>query len=337
MRAAVTTGAGRPLVVEERDDPVPGPGELLVRVGACGICGSDLHMAEHIGTPGTVLGHELAGEVVAPGPGVEGFAAGDAVCVFPLVACGACAACRRGAPAHCDAGRLIGWQRPGGYAELVVTSARDTFRLPAAVDVTTAALVEPLSVARHAVERAEVTADEPVLVLGAGPVGQAVVLWLRHRGVRDVVVSDPAVHRRELAGRVGATAVVDPAAEDVRGAFERATGRAPARVVECVGIPGLIQHAADVAGREALVTVAGVCIGADSWTPMTAIAKELTLRFVVYYRVDDFHRTIALLADGSLDPSLLVTDQIGLDELPARFEALKHPTTECKVLIHPSA
>jgi len=337
MRVAVTTGAGRPLALQDREAPTPGPGELLVRVGACGICGSDLHMAQHIGTPDIVMGHELAGTVTGIGPDVDGFAEGDTVCVFPLVACGHCPACRRGLPAHCAvASALIGWQRPGGYAEMVVTSARDTFRLPASVDVKVGALVEPLAVARHAVESARIEAGSSVLVLGGGPVGQAVTLWLQRFGAREVVLSDPTAHRRALAERIGATATIDPDTQDVASAFEAVAGEAPSRVIECVGIPGLIQHAADVAAREAHITVVGVCIGPDTWAPMTAIGKELGFQYVVYYRVDDFHQTIAALDAGTLDASALITDEIGLDDLPTRFEALKHPTTECKVLVRPN-
>ncbi len=337
MRVAVTTGAGRPLALQDRAEPSPGAGELLVRVGACGICGSDLHMADHIGTPDVVMGHELAGTVVGLGADVSGFAEGDEVAVFPLVACGHCDACRRGLPAHCTgSSALIGWQRPGGYSELVVTSARDTFKLPSSVDVKLGALVEPLAVARHAVERSHIEPGASVLVLGGGPVGQAVTLWLQQFGAREVVVSDPTAHRRALAERVGATATIDPTTQDVAGAFEAVAGSAPSRVIECVGVPGLIQHAADVAAREAHITVVGVCIGADTWAPMTAIGKELGFQFVVYYRVDDFRRTIAALDDGTLDASALITDEITLDDLPARFEALKHPTTECKVLVRPN-
>ncbi len=336
MRVAVTTGAGLPLAVEERPEPEPGPGELLLRVRSCGICGSDLHVAQHLDLPGVVLGHELAGEVVAAGPGAEGFADGDRVCAFPLVGCGGCGPCRDGRVAHCTTGgELIGLQRPGGFAEHVVTAARLTYRLPASVAAADGALVEPLAVARHAVEGAVRDVDQPVVVLGGGPVGQAVVLWLAHLGVRDIVLSDPVAGRRALAERIGATATVDPAAADVRSAVERATGRPPGAVVECVGVPGLLQHAIDVAAPESLVTVVGVCMVDDVIAPLSAVLKEVTMRFVVYYRQADFEATLRALDAEAFDATALVTDRIGLDELPARFAALAHPTTECKVLVAP--
>jgi (R,R)-butanediol dehydrogenase/meso-butanediol dehydrogenase/diacetyl reductase len=106
-------------------------------------------------------------------------------------------------------------------------------------------------------------------------------------------------------------------------------------VIECVGVPGLLQHALDVAGPEAIVTVVGVCMTPDTIVPFTALAKEVAMRFVLYYRKADFERTLVALERESLDPTTLVTDRIGLDVLPERFEALKHPTTECKVLVQP--
>lgn len=336
MRVAVTTGAGAPLVLEDRPEPEPGPGELLVRVRGCGICGSDLHIAEHLDLPGIVLGHELAGEVVALGEGARGFVEGDRVCAFPLVGCGTCPACAAGAPAHCTVGgELIGLQRQGGFAEHVVTAARLTYRLPSSVAVEDGALVEPLAVARHAVDGALRSTDDPVLVLGGGPVGQATVVWLHHLGVRHIVLSDPVAHRRELAERLGASATVDPRVEDVRGAVERATGSPPGAVIECVGVRGLIQHALDVAGPESLVTVVGACMVPDELLPLTALQKELTMRFVLYYREADFASTLAALDAEAFDAAALVTDRIGLDDLPARFDALRHPTTECKVLVQP--
>ena len=335
MKVAATGLADEPLAIEDRPDPEPGPGELVVQVAACGICGSDLHLSQ-LGIPGIVLGHELAGDVVAVGDGVDGFAEGDRVCAFPLVGCGRCAACEGGRPAHCSVGgELIGLQRPGGFAESVVTSARDTFRLPLSVDHRTGALVEPLAVALHAVEGSRRAIEDPVLVIGAGPVGLACVLWLRHLGTPQVVVSDPVTGRRAMAERLGATATIDPAGADVRSAFERETGAAPTAVIECVGVPGTLQHAADVAGPEALVTVVGVCLQPDTVTPLVALTKELTMRFVLYYLRSDFERTLAALAREALDPGDLVTDDIGLEDLPARFEALRHPTTEGKVLVHP--
>jgi (R,R)-butanediol dehydrogenase/meso-butanediol dehydrogenase/diacetyl reductase len=208
--------------------------------------------------------------------------------------------------------------------------------MPDALDDVRGALVEPLAVAHHALERAVREPGEPILVLGAGPIGAAVALWARHLGASEVLVSDPVAGRRALVEKLGA-ATVDPTQADVAQAFTELTGNQPRVVIECVGVPGLIQHAADVAATGANVTIAGVCMQADTLNPLVPMTKELTFSFAVWYRRRDFAVTIGQLASGRLDALPLVTDQVSLEDLPARFEALMHPTTQCKVVIDPWA
>lgn len=334
MRAAVTKGGGTGLELTELPEPMPGPGELLLRVRACGICGSDLHL-EGLPFPGLVLGHELCGEVVGVGEGVGDWADGDRAAGFPVFGCGACDLCAGGFPSKCLMTAQVGLQRPGAFAEMTVVPAATSVKLPSSIDDVGGALVEPLAVAHHAIVRAAPDAGEPVLVLGAGPVGLAVALWARTLGARDVVLSDPVAARRDLAVRLGATTTVDPRAEDVRLAFERATGAAPKTVIECVGVPGLIQHAVDVAAIDGRVTVVGVCMAEDTMAPITALLKELEVRYCLYYRTSDFTAAADALHRGLLDPTPLVTDVVGLDDLPPRFEALKTPTTEGKLVLRP--
>jgi len=336
MRAAVTAGVGRPLEVVDLPDPEPGAGEVAVRVRACGICGSDLHLSDALDAPGLVLGHELAGEIVALGPGVDPSRIGERVAGFPLVGCGECDACRRGATSRCDQAAQLGLHRPGGFAEYVTLAAVGARPIPDALDDHAGALVEPLAVAHHALDRTDRAPGEPVLVIGGGPVGAAVALWARVLGAREVVVSDPVAARRDLAIRVGATATVDPVHDDVAAEFARRCGAPPSAVIECVGVPGMIQHANDVAGPDATVTVVGVCMSTDEVMPLTALFKELTTRYVLYYRVQDFTATIEALARGDLDPHVLVTGTTDLRGLPAVFESLKHPVDDCKVMVTPA-
>lgn len=335
MRAAVTTSPDQPLDLVELADPAPGPGELLLAVDACGICGSDLHLAQHLPLPGVVLGHELCGTVVAVGEGVDGWSPGRRAAGLPLVGCGRCVACLDGRTRKCVQAQMVGLERPGAFADLVLVGARESFALPDEVDDRLGALVEPLAVALHAVVRSGTVPGDDVLVVGGGPVGLAVVLWLAHLGARSIVVSDPVPARRAMAERVGATATLDPGAGDVATAFADATGSPARHVIECVGVPGLIQHAIDVVAVDGTVTVTGVCFEPDQLTPLTAMTKELDVRFAFFYANRDFATTIALLAQGRLDAGVLVTDEIALDDLPARFELLKSPTDEVKVLIRP--
>jgi len=335
MRAAVLQHAGEPLAVIDAADPDAGPGELVLRVEACGICGSDLHLAQTYSLPGLVLGHEFCGTVAAIGPGVEGWEEGDRAAGLPLATCGRCVACLSGRPRKCERAAMIGIERPGAYAEYVALPAASAHRLPSTLEPAHGALVEPLAVALHAIRRAGFEPGEDALVLGGGPVGLAVALWLRALGAREVLVSDPVASRRALAEQVGASATVDPAASDVASAFVALAGTSAGLVIECVGVPGLLQHAVDVAAVDARVVIAGVCMAPDPLTPLTAMMKELDLRFAYYYTEADFRATIDHLDRERIDPLPLVTDEVDLEEAPDRFEALKHPTDECKVLITP--
>jgi len=335
VRAAVSTATEPWLAIEELPDPAPGPGELVLRVDACGVCGSDLHMAHSLADhPGIVFGHEFCGTVVALGSEVAAYREGDRVVGYPLVGCGRCPACLANAVAKCRRVKLIGAQRPGAYAEYVAVGADQSFLLPEALSPDLGALVEPLAVAHHALERTPREPGEPVLVLGAGPVGLAVALWARALGAREVVVTDPVAHRRALAESVGATAL-DPTEQDVAAAFADVAGTRPRVVVECIGRPGAIQHATEVAATDAQVTLVGACTAPDTLLPVVATSKELTLQFVVYYRPRDFAQTLDFLSAGRLDARPLVTSHVTLDELPARFTELMAPNTDCKVLIHP--
>jgi (R,R)-butanediol dehydrogenase/meso-butanediol dehydrogenase/diacetyl reductase len=319
----------------------------VLRVAGCGICGSDLHMSE-LALPtleraapfralgGMVMGHEFAGEVAEVGRGAGDWKVGERVCALPLVGCGSCTHCLTGAPQFCAQLGGIGLGAyPGAYAEYVAVDARETFRLPDDLAAHEGALVEPLAVGLHAVHGADVRAGDDVLILGAGPVGIAAALWARCSGAREVVVSDPVAPRRALAERLGATATLDPGAQEVMPAFERHAGRAPDVILECVGVPGMIQGAIDLAPPRGHVVIAGVCMQPDRIVPVTAVMKELHLRFVSYYRRADFARTIDMLRSRRIEPRAMITDRIRLDELPAAFEALRRPSTQCKVIVQP--
>ena len=335
MRAAVLPETGQQLVVQELPDPVPGEGQVLLEVQAAGICGSDLHLSDTYAPAGTVLGHEYAGRVADVGPGVDASLVGKLVSGFPLVGCGTCEWCSAGLQFRCTGFEMNGLARPGAYAELMRLEVDQLELLPSSFDARIGALVEPLAVALHALDRAQLRPGEPVLVLGAGPVGLAVALWARALGASAVVVSDPAAGRRDLALKIGATAVIDPLTQDVATGFSDVTG-APARVVvECVGVTGLIDQAVAAAGHDCRVVVVGVCMSHDTIFPLNALNREADLSFVFYYRRRDFERVVRAIDSGRLDPSAFITDVVGLDDAPARFAALKQPSTQGKVLIEP--
>src|SRR3984957_19441621 len=210
MRAAVV-GTGRDVRVVDIDRPAPTVGEVLIDVACCGICGSDLHMLSADLVPaGHVLGHEFTGVVAALGPGVTGWTAGDRVAVLPMLACGPCYTCRAGRPNLCeeqgiDLGPGIG--RPGGYAESVAVPAGMLRHLPDNVSDTHGALAEPLAGALHASRVSKAAPDDPVCVLGSGPIGVLTVAALVAGGYGRIAVVEPVPARRAAVERHGVPAL----------------------------------------------------------------------------------------------------------------------------------
>jgi 2-desacetyl-2-hydroxyethyl bacteriochlorophyllide A dehydrogenase len=334
MRAVVSRTPGE-LVLEEVPEPRPALGQAVLRVLACGICGSDLHVHQHkLLPPGSIMGHEFCGEVIESANGLR---AGERVCAIPNLSCGACDRCRSGLGAYCATQQPIGLGLANGaFAEYVAIAAHEAVRVPDGVSTESAALVEPLAVGLHALNASRMRRGERCLVVGAGPIGLAIALWARHFGAREVIVSERASGRRALAERLGATCVVDPQRDDLTSELERAAPGGPDVVFEAVGAPGLIEECVGRVRFRGRVVVAGVCMGADSITPLAGILKEAQLQYVLAYEKDDFTYTLGMLAQERIDPTPLITDRIGLAGVPAAFEALAAPQSQGKVLACPA-
>jgi (R,R)-butanediol dehydrogenase/meso-butanediol dehydrogenase/diacetyl reductase len=337
MRAAIFDGAGYKLRLGDIETPGPAADEMLLRVAACGICGSDLHMTEDPVTfgvgQGTVLGHEFSGEVLAIGSEVSGFKAGDRVAIAPMRGCGHCDSCRRGEPAWCAEMRLIG----GGYAEYASVAARQCRLIPDDLPIEEGALAEPVAVGLHAVGRSGLKAGDKVLVLGAGPIGLLVAFWARRIGAGAVIVADINRHQEARAAAVGATgfAISGP---NLAAEFQAAAGASPDIVFECVGKKGLIDLACRLVRVHGTVVGVGLCVGGDEWDPFAALSKEVRVIFAAFFNMAEFAAAIeALAASDRFRPQALITDRISFDRVPDTFEALRRRTTQCKVLIEASA
>ena len=343
MRAAVAQSGV--LTIEDVPDPVPGAGEVLAAVRACGICGSDLHalqfgdqlvdMGKELGAPLTftpsepyIMGHEFSAEVVELGPGADasGLVTGDLVCSLPM--------------ALTPAGTLepVGAYSNtynGGYADLLRLTAGVCIKVPNGLDHRRAALTEPMAVGRHAVARAAVTKSEAALVLGAGPVGLAVVAELRRLGVESIVVSDFSPRRRATALAMGATAAADPAHEDPIEVWQREDGRRSLVVFDAIGVPGTLELAIKTAPPLARVCVVGSCMEHDTIRPLVPQTKQLTIVFSFAYDPFEFADTLRAIAEGEIDVAPMITGRCGVDGVPAAFDTLSQPEEHVKILVEP--
>jgi threonine dehydrogenase-like Zn-dependent dehydrogenase len=356
MRAAVMR-AGT-LAVDTVPDPAPGPGQVLVRTLACGICGSDLHTLRHTerlvdvytqsGLPvmdptrDVVMGHEFCAEILDFGPGcTKRIPVGARVCSMPI--------------AFGPQGiRAIGYSNddPGGYGERMVMNELLLLPVPEALPSEHAALTEPMAVGVHAVAKANLAPGDVPLVIGCGPVGLAVISALKLAGAGPIVASDFAPGRRALAEALGADCVVDPAQQSPFQSWSdlvtRAGGAPPgllsfgmggstrrAVIFECVGVPGVLQHILRSAPRASRVVVVGVCMESDRIEPAVGITKEIELQFVLAYTPQEFASTLQHLASGALPSAPLITSKVGLEGVPSAFSALEQPGEQVKILVEP--
>jgi threonine dehydrogenase-like Zn-dependent dehydrogenase len=355
MRAAILR-QGR-MVVDDVPDPRPGPGQVLVETIACGICGSDLHTVDHAAPMVTaareagvdalafdpdrdlVMGHELAVRAIELGPGVEGVPLDQPMAAMPILTT--------------PTGRVTpGYENdyPGGYSERFLLDPSALVPVPNGLPGHLAALTEPLAVGLHAVNQSSASPGRPALVIGAGPVGLSVIAALAGAGVEPIVATDLSPARRGLARAMGAHVVVDPgeapdrasgfalAVEAVAEASPSGPGsgsRAPV-VFEAVGVPGMIELAMSGAPTGSELVVVGVCMEDDRFRPSMGIFKHLTIRFVLGWSGEEFRASLRAMADGRIDPEALVTDQIGLDEVPDAFARLAHPDDQVKILVRPN-
>ncbi|MCU7890928.1 MAG: alcohol dehydrogenase catalytic domain-containing protein [Candidatus Thiodiazotropha sp. (ex Ustalcina ferruginea)] len=339
MKTAVFKKQYEPLVIEDRPLPVPGLNQLLVRVRAVGICGSDLHASEAEWTPsGIVMGHEFSGEVAAIGPGVRDWAVGDRILPMVNVVCGECENCKLGIFENCSQLEEIGYNRnhTGTYAEYILVSAPNSLRLPANIGYDAAAVIEPLAVGYDAVRRCSLEMNEAVLVIGAGPIGLSVIQWCNHFGVADIAVSELNTNRLDRAREMGATQVIDgnqfsnPVEE-----FERQVGRPPSVIFEAVGLPGMIQQCVRMAVKDTRIVIVGVCMQSDQFEPMECIVKRVSLIFAMGYSLQDYAIILRLLEQKRIIAEPLISHRISLDELPEMFERLRKPTDQVKVIVQP--
>lgn len=337
MRAAVLR-APRALRIEEVDTPAPGPGEVLVRVGAAGICGTDYRIwtgdraVRYPLTPG----HEFVGDVAGVGPGVRRVAVGDRVAVEPNWGCGTCDLCREGSGNLCLARTAVGIDRAGGFAELAVLPERACWPAPAGLTDERLLLTEPLAVVVRAVARAAPRAGESAAVVGAGTLGLLALQVLRARGCRVLVVSRTE-RRLGLARRLGAEATVALGAGDPVAAARALAGRDGVDLV--VETAGTAAAVALVLGQVGFVRPGGrVVLTGLPHEPVTVeffwvVRREIEVRGSMIYQ-QEFGDALALLAEGVVDVAPLVTHRFPLERIEEALETHRR-SDAIKVAVYP--
>lgn len=331
MKAAVFKGVGLPMAIETLPDPTPGPTDLIVKVARCGICGTDLHMTSNHdwATPvGSVIGHEYTGEVVAIGREVERFKLGDRISGMARPGCGRCEACHRGMPLLCELPPRVN----GGFAEYIQLYENAAVGLPQTLSVADGALVEPMAIGLHGVRMAEMRPGAKVLVLGAGSVGLAVIFWARRLGAKRVVAVSRSAKRAAMALAMGANDFVEGGEDEIARVAE-ALGGAPEIVFECVGAVGMLERAMNHVKTFGQVMSLGFCTARDSLIPSVGAFKQVRIAFPLTYSPGEFEYVANMMDDGRIDPAVMVTSVVPLDELPATFERLRRPNSETKVQI----
>lgn len=350
MKAAVWHAKGD-IKIEEVPDPKPGAGQIKARIKACGICGSDLHeyregpfiiparphpLTKREGGP-VILGHEFSAEVLELGEGVEGFQQGDRVVVNPLLYCGTCHYCRRGQYIMCNKLGTVGFAADGAFAEYGVFNAYALHKLPDTVTDDMGALVEPLAVAVHAVNRSRMGVGDAVAVIGAGPIGLLVIQACLAAGAGKVVVVEPVKTRRDMALKTGAAAAFDPTVLDPGKEIAKLTDGLRADVAfDCVGNQASFDTAVKVTGRRATLCVVGLALKPIEVPFIRLWGHEKTVTFSSGYE-DEFPAAISFLADKRIRVEELVTGRIGLNDLVSRgFETLMHAGEKnIKILVYP--
>jgi len=332
------------LAVEEFPVPRPGPGEALLRVAACGICGSDVHGLDGSTgrrVPPLIMGHEAAGVIEAVGADVRDWRRGDRVTFDSTIYCGQCRFCRQGRINLCDDRRVLGvscdeYRQHGAYAEYVVVPSRILYRLPEGLSFERAALVEPLSIALHAAERAGAGKGDTAAVVGAGMIGLLAVQALKARGCSPVIALDVDDGKLELARQLGADALVR---SDDRNAvarvLEATSGAGADAVIEAAGLDESFQTAVLCARKGGVLALIGNLKSTVGFPLQVVVTRELSVLGSCASR-GEYPECLEMIADGRVDVDVLTSAVAPLEEGPAYFDRLyrKEPGL-MKVVLRP--
>lgn len=322
MKSAVFYGK-HDMRIENVPIPEVGARDVLIRVKACGVCGTDVHIYEGDKgaadvTPPTILGHEFSGVVEAVGTDVTDFVPGDRVCIDPNHPCGCCEPCRDGINHYCEHMTGYGTTVDGGFAEFCAVDAQQVYKLGEHTTFEQGAMTEPVACCLHGIDMCNIRPGSNVVVFGGGMIGLLMMQLAKLAGATKVVLLEPVEGKRKVAEQLGADLTIDSIHEDVPARLAEAGIGNIDVVVECVGKPVTIEQAIQIAGHKATVMMFGLTKPDETITvkPFEVFQKELVLTssFINPYTQ---RRALALIDSGRLDVSSMVHKVASLEELPA--------------------
>lgn len=321
MKAAVFMGK-EDLRIQQIPMPSLGAWDVLIKVHACGICGTDVHIFEGDEgaaqtPPETVLGHEFAGEVVQVGQKVTAVKPGDRVCVDPNQLCNSCDYCRGGIGHFCEHMVGIGTTVNGGFAEYCAVPESQVYPFPATLSYEAAAMTEPVACCLHGIDMCEISCGETVAIIGGGMIGQIMLQLAKLRGAAKLILIEPVEEKRIMAQKLGADLTIDPITEDIQTVLkEKGIGRIKT-VIECVGKTATIAQAIAIAGKKSTVMMFGLTKPEETVAvkPFELFKKEIVLK-ASYINPYTQGRALELIASGKIDVAVMVDRVEGLERLP---------------------
>lgn len=322
MKQALMTAPGQ-IEIRQTESPSPGPGEVLLRIQRIGVCGSDIHVfhGQHPYTKYPVVqGHEFSALVAAVGDGVTHPVVGAKVTSMPQIVCGQCDPCKRGDEHICDVLRVQGFQAPGCAQELWVTDAEKVVVLPEGFSFEQGAMVEPVSVAVHAVARAGNIRGRRAVVLGAGPIGNLVAQAARAAGA-EVLVTDLSEHRLQVARQCGIDNTCNPALEPLAQAAARAfDGKGFDLAFECVGIEATLTDAVGQLSKGGTLVIVGVFAEPPKVDLGLVQDRELHIVGTLMYQRPDYEQAVEWMATGEIQTEALMSEHFALDDYLAAYQ-----------------
>lgn len=322
MKAAVFYGKND-LRVEEVEMPkISSPDDVLIKVHSCGICGTDMHIFDGdegaAKTPsGTVLGHEFSGEIIAVGDNVKSVAVGDMVCVDPNQLCNNCDYCRNGIGHFCEDMVGIGTTVNGGFAEYCVVPLSQVHKFDDSISYSQAAMTEPVACCLHGIDMCDIEPGATVAIIGGGMIGLLMLQLAKLKGAAKLIMIEPIAEKRAIAEKLGADITIDPFNQDVFEALSQNNISRINTVIECVGRPGTMKQAIDIAGKKSTVMMFGLTKPDDTIEikPFEFFKKEITLKasFINPYTQQ---RALSLINSGKIDVASMIYKEIPVTELP---------------------